>query len=1059
MNGRVIFQAMRNIDAQLILDAAPGEWRRAHIGKNVWVKWGALAACLCILVVGVLFAMLQEAPNNPIPDQSTPPQDSDIQPPPSEHVHAFGEWHITKEATCSEMGEETRLCSCGEKETKLIALQAHFAGAWVIEKEPVIKVPTPEDPVAREPGLMCQFCHYCGAKLDEEIIPAIGSLGLAYAVNLDGKTCTVVGIGNCIDTDIIIPPNFCGYHVTSVASGAFKDKTKITSVAMPNTLVSIEDYAFLGCTGLSKVIIPDSVVHIGAYAFAGCINLTDITFSQSLASIGSGAFLGCSALTGVTLPDSLITLGAEAFADCLNLKNITLSQNLKEIGNYAFRNCSLVTSIAIPSSIEVMGNKVFEHCDQLTDYYITDLAAWCEIETGMYEVYPYSMPQRRIYLNGELLVNVEIPAGTTSIGNCAFTNCADIINITIPKSVKSVGDYAFYGCSGLTEMIIPDGVTYIGWDILHKCTRLVHITVPFLGYEGGPLTELVEENHKTLRSVTLTNSESIGQNAFHNWGNLTSITLCEGIVTIEQAAFSGCTGLKSIVIPSSVTDIGEDVFVNCNSLQSIVFQEGVASIGSYAFYACTALKSITIPDSVESIGDSAFEMCRALEAAVLPNQLTEIAYGLFSGCESLRKIVLPDTVKRIGQGAFAGCKSLENVIIPNGVETIDGYAFNGCTSFTQIVIPDSVTYIGTRAFANCANLENVTLSNSLQKIEVATFADCKKLTSLTIPQSVTEVASGAFSGCGSLIQVENGVHYVDKWVVNSDPLISFAVVLRKDTVGISERAFYDRDYLTSITIPQGVMCIGEYTFSECAALESVLFDAESKLKEIVGWAFYNCRKLSDIALPNGLETIGSDAFRMCKSLTAITIPDSVTSLGNSAFYGCSGLKTAVIGNGVRTIGPLLFYNCAALTSVVVSNDVTSIGYSAFYGCSSLESFTIPASVISVGSGAFDGCNALQQEENGVIYVGNWAVDCDLTLSELVFREGTVGIASYACYWYANGELTRIGLPSSIKFLCEHAFGSYNLKQIFYDGNREGWEAVVKEAGWNSFPDIYQVLFY
>ena len=468
MKGRMLFRALRNIDEQLILDAAPGEWAKVR-KRAALARWGAFAACFCILMVGVFFVYLQKSPYLPHPENTTPPGGTVT--PPAPHVHAFGAWQVTKEATCSEMGEEMRVCACGEKEIQLIAMQEHFAGAWVIEKEPVIKVPTPEDPEAREPGLMCQFCHYCGAKLGEEVIPAIGSLGLAYAVNLDGKTCTVIGIGNCIDTEIIIPPNFCGYHVTDIADSAFAGNTDITSVTLPETLVTIGNYAFGGCTGLEEIVIPDSVVYIGDSAFEGCTNLADIVFSQSLSIIGMRAFYGCTSLTDITLPDSVMMIDDEAFAECVHLKNVTLSQSVMYIGSYAFANCSLLTEIAIPASVMMMGDKVFQNCDALTDFYITDLAAWCQIEAGTETKYYDYAPQRRIYLNGELLVNVEIPEGTESIASCAFLNCKDIVSITIPESVTALGSYAFYGCEGIVEIVIPKDVTYIGECILHECPR------------------------------------------------------------------------------------------------------------------------------------------------------------------------------------------------------------------------------------------------------------------------------------------------------------------------------------------------------------------------------------------------------------------------------------------------------------------------------------------------------------------------------------------------------------------------------------------------------------
>ena len=216
MNDKNIFDALRDIDPQWIIDAAPA--KRTSVA-GMWAKWGALAACLCVLILGIYFIAPQFFPDGVIPSESTPPGGTE---PPPMHEHVFGEWFITKDATCAAQGEQTRLCACGEQEIRFTDLLPHFAGAWVIEREPTIKLPTPDDPDEREPGLKCQFCDYCGAKLGEELIPATGSLGLAYAINADGKTFSVAGIGNCTDEDIIVPENFCGYHVTGVVKEAFK---------------------------------------------------------------------------------------------------------------------------------------------------------------------------------------------------------------------------------------------------------------------------------------------------------------------------------------------------------------------------------------------------------------------------------------------------------------------------------------------------------------------------------------------------------------------------------------------------------------------------------------------------------------------------------------------------------------------------------------------------------------------------------------------------------------------------------------------------------------------
>ena len=328
MNDRNIFDALRDIDPQWILDAAPADRRRP---ASVWVKWGALAACVCLVAAAIFGAVLWWQPDDPV---STDPNSPGF--PPAQHTHVFGEWEMIKEASCSVQGEEMRICSCGEKENRYTALLPHFAGAWVVEKEPTIKLPTPDDPDEREPGIKCQFCAHCGAKLDEELIPATGSLGLAYAINPDGKTFSVAGIGNCTDADVIVPENFCGYHVTSVMAGAFENCATIKSIALPRTVTVIGERAFRWSDRLEEVILPDTLEEISAQAFYNCSALKSIHIPQGVTKIGESAFGSCYNLKSVILPKGITELEKSVFHYCSSLENILLPDSLKSIGENAF---------------------------------------------------------------------------------------------------------------------------------------------------------------------------------------------------------------------------------------------------------------------------------------------------------------------------------------------------------------------------------------------------------------------------------------------------------------------------------------------------------------------------------------------------------------------------------------------------------------------------------------------------------------------------------------------------------------------------------------------------
>ena len=139
-------------------------------------------------------------------------------------------------------------------------------------------------------------------------------------------------------------------------------------------------------------------------------------------------------------------------------------------------------------------------------------------------------------------------------------------------------------------------------------------------------------------------------------------------------------------------------------------------------------------------------------------------------------------------------------------------------------------------------------------------------------------------------------------------------------------------------------------------------------------AFFNCKGLTFINIPNSVTSIGASAFYSCSSLTTITIPNSVTSIGASAFSHCTGLTSIIIPNSVTSIESGAFYGCSSLVSVTIPNCVTSIGNSAFYGCSSLVSVTIPNSVTTIGRGTFSGCSSLTSVTigNGVIHIATGA---------------------------------------------------------------------------------------
>ena len=475
-----------------------------------------------------------------------------------------------------------------------------------------------------------------------------------------------------------------------------------------------------------------------------------------------------------------------------------------------------------------------------------------------------------------------------------------------------------------------------------------------------------------------------------------TLVIEDGVTSIGDGAFHGCSSLTSITIPDSVTSIGFRAFYDCSSLTSITIPDSVTSIGEYAFNGCSSLTSITIPDSVVSIGDGTFGWCSSLTSITIPDSVTSIGVSAFNGCSSLTSITIPDSVTSIGEyafddtgyyndennwdngvlylnnylvnakndiekcvvkdgtkviagDAFENCSSLTSITIPDSVVSIGDGTFRWCSSLTSITIPDSVTYIGYGAFYNCSSLTSITIPNSVTSIDVGTFEKCSSLTSITIPNSVTSIGGDAFDDTGYYNDEnnwDNGLLYINNYLINAKRYIEKCVI-KDGTKLIGDDAFYNCSSLTSITIPDSVTSIGEDAFEGCSSLTSITIpDSVTSIGEYV---FEGCSSLTsiDVDVENKyFSSVDGNLYNkdktkiiqyaVGKKQNSFAIPDSVTSIGNSAFYGCSGLTSITIPNSLKSIGEYAFKDCSSLTSITIPGSVTSIGKHAFNGCLSLK---------------------------------------------------------------------------------------------------------------------------
>ena len=291
-----------------------------------------------------------------------------------------------------------------------------------------------------------------------------------------------------------------------------------------------------------------------------------------------------------------------------------------------------------------------------------------------------------------------------------------------------------------------------------------------------------------------------------------------------------------------------------------------------------------------------------------------------------------------------------------------GYeAFCRISNLTSVTIPEGVTSIGGRAFYECRDLAEISMPEGLLEIGFAAFAGgCDSLISVDIPQSVVDIGNEAFDYCRNLehIHVAAGnKNYDSRGDCNalietaSNKLLygSKNTIIPKGITVIENGAFSGRT-IENISIPEGVLRIGNWAFQTCGNLKSV--SIPQSVTEIGDRAFEACESLKSLTLPEGITDIALAAFSHCESLENINIPRSLTRIKNELFSSCKSLKSVNIPDNVTEIGHWAFRNCSSLKEITIPKSVSTIEEDAFINCSSLKSIRIPGNAPEIREHAF-----------------------------------------------------------------------------------------------------------
>ncbi len=476
--------------------------------------------------------------------------------------------------------------------------------------------------------------------------------------------------------------------------------------------------------------------------------------SYSNQSSTSPWFIHRSTIDTVIISNGCTSIGDYAFKSCNRMTSITIPNSVTTIGKYAFDGCSGLKAISIPNRVTSIGSSAFRDCP-IRDVYISDLTAWCKIEFADLASNPLGAKYGLgiLYLNGELLTDIEIPESMTSIGDYIFMNCSYITSVSIPNSVTTIGSHAFYNCHGLRSVTIPNSVISIGSSAFAYCSSLTSVTIP------NSVTSIGWSAFSKCSGMTYisigSGVSSIGSRAFSDCRGLTSITIGNGVTTIGDYVFSGCSGLTSIIIPDNVVSLGSYLFSGCENLIAVTIGSGVVEIGDYhspiytIFAGCRNLSSITVVegnanyDSRDNcnaiIETSSNTLVAACLNTIIPNSVTTIGKGAFYCCSWLETITIPESVISIGEEAFRGCDSLKNINMGKNVNRIERFAFSGCNSLTSLVLTSDVSYIKENAFLSCSNLKTIVMLDSTPpSIESNTFTNIHSNAVVYVPNESIE---------------------------------------------------------------------------------------------------------------------------------------------------------------------------------------------------------------------------------------------------------------------------------------------------------------------------------
>lgn len=494
----------------------------------------------------------------------------------------------------------------------------------------------------------------------------------------------------------------------TAGSGPLAVQSNVSEVVIPDSVVSIGEYAFASRDNLKTLVMSENIEHIGSKAFLGTawyeaqpegyICFGDILYAYKgdfpegsivtipsfIKKISGKAFAGKKGLKKIVIPDGVILDGGNIFDGCSSLEEAVLPSDLKELPDGTFSNTGL-KSITLPDGLEVIGKNAFSGTANLKSITLPDGLEIIE--------------NNAFYYGG--LTEIVIPDSVTTIGQLAFGNCENLLSITLGKGLQNIEENAFKNCVVLFEVynlsdleITPGsadngGVGYYAKYVFDSSSGTAgNIETTPDGYvfynDDGEYSLIDYDAEKTelvLPEKFKGHDYSIGM-LFRNNMTLEKVVIPDSITSLPADIFNGSINLKEVVLPGSLTAIPDRAFYGCYALTKITPGEAISEIGKEAF-AFSGVEELEFGDALKNIGDQAFFYCGSLRYVDLGDGVESIGAGAFKQCKMLNKIIIPVSVKTIGIEAFYETGLWANIFYEGNKADMDkvsqgrNWAFNG----------------------------------------------------------------------------------------------------------------------------------------------------------------------------------------------------------------------------------------------------------------------------------------------------------------------------------------------------------------------------------------------